>query len=139
MASAKMLNLAKVNARLGRLPEALKSAVRDQLKTEVDDLVGAMKRAAPLDEFSPEPGKLRDSIHAYENHDRDLSYRVIADAKDEQGRFIGQHVEFGHRAEDGTHVPARPSFYPTYRARRTGMRRRVSAAARKAIKQMYPE
>jgi hypothetical protein len=139
MADAKMLNLQRVNAKLGRLPSALKDQVAAQLKVEVDGLVEADKRACPVDEASQDSDEhLRDSIHAYENPDRDLSYRVTADAMDEKGKFIGAHVEQGHRARDGTHVAARPFFFPTYRARKKGMRSRLMSTGRKAAKQLFP-
>lgn len=139
MADAKMLNKAKVIARLGRLPAALKAAVAAQLKTEAEDLVAAQRRAAPVDQLEPHAGAFRDSIHEYPNPDRELSYRVIADARDDKGHLIGKHIEHGHLAADGSHVPAKPSFFPTYRARKKGMRRRLSAAARKALRTEFPE
>lgn len=139
MADAKMLNLAKIKARLAKIPQAVQHAAAAQLKTEVDDMVDAMKRAAPVDPASPDPGALRDSIHEYENPGRPLSYFILADAKDAEGRFIGQHVEFGHRAENGSHVPASPSFFPTYRARKKGMRSRMRAATKAAVKREFPE
>ncbi len=95
-----MLNLAKVTARLAKIPAQMKAAAAEQLKTEVDDLVAAQKRAAPVDPASPNPGALRDSIHAYPNPDRPLSYRIIADAKDAHGKFIAANIEQGHRARD---------------------------------------
>jgi hypothetical protein len=135
---AKMLNLEKVLARLRKLPDAMKDAASGELDKQVDGLVQAIRRAAPN---SPETdgAKLRDSVHAYKNPDRPLSYRIIADAKGEDGSFIGSPVEHGHRAKDGTHVPADPFFYPTYRAHRKRIRARTLAASRKALKQLYPE
>jgi hypothetical protein len=133
---ATVKGLEKVLRRYARLAPTQKSAVAKQLKAEVDDLVAAQKRAAPVDPNSDNPGKLRDSIHAYPNPDRPLSYRILADAKDEDGKFIGSNIEAGHRARDGSHVPARPSFFPTYRARKKGMRRRLMAASRAALKQL---
>lgn len=132
----KMLNRQRVLARLAKVPAVIQEAAGRQLKIEVDDMVAAMKRAAPVDPNSKNPGNLRDSIHAYPNPDRPLSYRIIADAKDEKGRPIGSNIEHGHRALDGTHVPASPSFYPTYRARKRAAKRRMSAAVRRAIKQL---
>lgn len=128
-----MLNKQKVKARLAGIPKAVKDAVGRQLDHEVKEMVEAQKRAAPLDDGSENPGNFRDSIHAYRNPDRALSYRIIADARDEDGHFIGSHIEHGHRARNGSHVPAKPSFYPTYRARKRPMRRRLQAAARKAL------
>lgn len=133
MATVKGLD--KVLARFKRLPERQVQAVGKQLKTEVNDLVSAMQRAAPVDPQSKDPGNFRDSIHSYPNPDRPLSYRILADAKDEDGKFIGSNIEFGHRARDGSHVPGRASFFPTYRARKKPMRRRLMAASRRALKE----
>lgn len=137
MATAKVVGRARLKARLAKIPKAVKDAGAKRLKVEVDDLVAAQKRAAPVDPTSPDPGAFRDSIHAYPTPDRPLSYRIIADAKDADGNFIGAHVEHGHRAANGVHVPAQPSFFPTYRARKRGMKRRIGAAARKAAKQAF--
>lgn len=140
MADAKMLNLEKIKARLRRVPDALKVAVGTQLAKEVEELTEAMQRAAPVStDLEDEPGKFRDSIHFYPTPDRPLSYRVIADAKDQKGAFIGPHIEFGHKARDGSHVAGVPSFFPTYRARKKGMQRRINAAGKKAAKALFPE
>lgn len=139
MTTRRMKNLEKVLARLAKVPPAVQATAGEQLKVEVDGLVEAQQRAAPIDEKSKNPGAFRDSIHAYENPDRPLSYRITADARDEDGKFIGGNIEQGHRAVDGTHVAAKPSFFPTYRARKKPMKRRMAAATRKRIKQLYPK
>lgn len=127
-------NLDKVLRRLNRIPSAMKKAAAAQLRTEVDGLVAAQKRLAPND---PSTGgsRIRDAIRAYENPDRPLSYRIISDAKDEEGKPIAANVEHGHRNVDGSHTPARPTFFGVYRAAKKGMRRRIAAASRKALKQ----
>jgi hypothetical protein len=137
--ASKMLNLERVLAKLARIPAAVQASAEAQLIKEVDGLVAAQRAAAPVDEASPDPGAFRDSIHAYPNPDRPLSYRVIADAKDDTGKFIGGNIEHGHRARDGSHVPASPSFFPIYRARKKGMKRRMLAASRKTINQIFPK
>lgn len=135
----KVLNLAKIQARLAKLPAAATVALKAQLKTEVDDLVGGIKRSmdAQYESDSGDHQRLRDSVHEYPNPDREISYFVTADAKDAAGKFIGSNVEQGHRAVNGEHVAAQPAFWPTYRARKKGMKRRLSAAARKAIRQEW--
>lgn len=140
MATATVLNKQKWMQRLRSLPPAVRKAVGAQLDTEVDDMVAAMRRAAPVDTETQDADQhLRDSVHAYRTPQRPLSYRIIADARDsETGNFIGPHVEAGHKARDGSHVPPRPFFFPTYRARKKPMRRRLSAAGRKAVKQIFP-
>lgn len=140
MAFATMLNLEKVKARLAKIPQSVQTAAGSQLKTEADDMVSAMKRAmdvAYAGHNDKDLTRLRDSLHDYENPDRPLSYRILADAKDADGKFIGSNVEAGHRAVNGTHVPARPAFYPTYRARKKAMKRRLSKASRDAAKQAF--
>lgn len=135
----KVANLKTIQRRLAQLPQAAQQALQDQLKTEVDDLVSAIKRAmdAQYEGHGPDASRMRDSVHAYPNPDRAVSYRVLADAKDADGKFVGANIEQGHRAVNGTHVPAQPAFWPTYRARKKGMKRRLSAAARKAIRQEW--
>lgn len=145
MASAdvKMLNLAKVLARLERLPEAMTKAAGDQLKVEVDTLVGVMKRVAPND---PKTGgnRIAEHIRAYPNPNRPLSYRIISDAKDEDGKPIAANVEHGHRVvakggvATGEHVPARPTFFPAYRLSKAKLHRRILSKSRAALRQLYP-
>lgn len=137
MAHAKILNRQRHRARLAAIPKAVKDAVAKQLVQEVDDFVAAAKRAAPVDYKSENPGAFRDSIRAYSNPKKGLSYHVIVDAQDADGAPIAAHVEQGHRAVDGSHVAAQPSFFPTYRARRKGMKRRIAAKGRKAIRDAY--
>jgi hypothetical protein len=136
----KFATLKKVQAKIKRLPASAATALKGQLKTEVDDLVAADQRAMDIayaDSADHEHQRLRDSVHAYENPKRAISFVVLADAKDKEGKFIGSNVEQGHRSADGKHVAARPAFWPTYRARKAGMKRRISAAARKAIRQEW--
>ena len=140
MASAKMLNLERVKARLRRVPQRVQVAVGTQLAIDAEDMTEAIRRAAPVSsDLEETPGELRDSVHFYPTPDRPLSYRILADAKDPDGNFIGPHVEHGHKAADGSHVPRHPFFFPTYRARKKGSTRRLKAAARKAIKAEFPE
>lgn len=142
MADAKVTGLDKIQARLARIPVVATDALKKQLKTEADELVAAIQRAMDV-AYQGSNDKnltpLRDSVHEYANEDRAISRRILADARDAEGKFIGSNVEAGHRAVDGTHVPARPAFFPTYRARKKAMQRRLRKAARDAIKQAYPQ
>lgn len=136
---ARMLNLDRTLARLKKIPPAVTTASGTQLAAEVEELTEAIQQAAPVNDLDETPGQLRDSVHFYPNPDRPLSYRILADAKDEKGEFIGPHVEHGHKARDGSHVPRVPFFFPTYRARKKPMKRRIAAAGRKAVKALFPE
>lgn len=142
MADAKLLNLAKIQAKLAKVAPATQAALRDQLKTEATDMVSAIQRAmdvAYTGQNDKDLTRLRDSVHAYEDPDRVIAYRILADAKDADGKFIGSNVEAGHRTVDGGHVAGRAAFYPTYRARKKAMQRRLRKAARDAIRNAAPE
>lgn len=160
MARARMLNLARVKARLAALPPVVVQATSAAVQKEAQGLAEAVKRAAPVDE-----GDLRGSVHVEPGDHEGAAKIVVGGAAttrgigkrtydrsvalgsgDTKGRVKtvgGQHVtydyalgvEFGHRARNGSHVPAQPFLYPTYRARKKAMARRIKAAARKAIKQ----
>ena len=119
---AKMTNLERRIARMNSFPAQIQAAVEDQLKVEVDDMVAALKRAAPVSDFEKRPGELRDSITAYPVQGRPASWRIIVKARDEKGRYYGSYVEFGHNKPDGTRAQAQPFFWPTYRARKRGLR-----------------
>lgn len=130
-------NLKKVQARIASLPLATQKAMKDQLKIEVDGLVAAIKSNAPFDAGNEEHQHLKDSVHAYENPKRAVGFVVLADARDAAGKFIGSNIEAGHRARDGTHVPATPFFFPTWRALRKGIRSRLGRVTRAATKKAW--
>lgn len=135
-----MLNLEKRLASWGRMSAEIQEAVEYGLKKEVDEMVDAIKRAAPVSDFESRPGELRDSVTAYPVRGRPASWRIIVKARDKKGRYYGSYVEFGHNTADGKRVPAQPFFWPTYRARRgkgaSGLRARILRPARRLIRAM---
>jgi HK97 gp10 family phage protein len=133
---AKMLGLEAVLARLEKIPREVRAAVEEQIEKEVADLVAAEKRAAPASHLEAHPGQLRDSIEAYPSPDNPLRRRIIVGARDAKGRLFGSYVEFGHTSPDGSYTPARPFFWPTYRSRAKGIRRRIASAATRAFKRV---
>jgi hypothetical protein len=135
---AKMTNLERRIARWNSFPAQVQAAVESQLKIEVENMVTAIKRAAPVSDFEKRPGELRDSITAYPAQGRPGAWRIIVKAQDSKGRYYGSYVEFGHNTPDGTRVPADPFFWPTYRARKRGLRARILRPARKLIREMFP-
>ena len=136
---AQMKNLEKRLAQMQRLPAAVQEAAERAFDQEVADLVSAFKRACPVSELEANPGELRDSIESYPVPGRPLSARIIVGAKDEKGVKYARYVEFGHTSKGGTYVPAQPFFWPTYRARKKAIRRRMLAPARKVIRQLFPK
>lgn len=135
-------NLQRLLERLGKIPAAVREAVKAELNAAADELVQDMKAICPESpHFGGKPGDLKESIHAQEGR-TELSVQVLADAKDEKGRYYGAHVEFGHRVHPTAHailhgatlhVPPKPFFYPSLSRRRPNFSRRISRAARKAI------
>lgn len=140
MASASWKNLEQIKARLARMPAGVQEAAQAKLKDQVEQLVEALKRAAPKSDLEQHPGQLRDSIEASEARKRVLSWRVVAWARDEKGRLFARYVEFGHTArKSGRYVPAQPFWFSTYRAWRRGMFAAVRQAVRDRIKQDFPK
>lgn len=101
---------------------------------QAEEMAAQMRRIAPLDPTPDDGQHVRDHIHVEEGRLGDVSYVVISDAKDGQGRPKAARVELGHKAADGTHVPAQPSFYPVVRTSQKRVKRRITAAMRKAIR-----
>lgn len=140
MADAKFQNLERVLARLSAIAPAVRKALADQLKTEADDLAEAIRRAmevAYADSGDHDHERLKDSVKAIPNAHRAISYFILANARDAKGEPIGAHVEQGHRDRNGKHVAGRPAFWPTYRARKAGIKRRLSKAGRTATKAAF--
>ena len=134
MAEAKFVNKEKILARFARTPPIIEAAAATALKTQVDDMTAALKRAAPISELEGHPGELRDSIAANATPGRVQSYRIVAWARDAQGKLNGRYVEFGHTAKGGKFVHAVPFWFSTYRARKREMVRKIRGEVRAAIK-----
>lgn len=140
MADAKVANRERILARMRAMPAGVEAEARQVLKVTVDELQAALKRAAPVgSEFEKTPGELRDHIEVYENNQRVLSFRIIAAAKDEKGRYYGRYVEFGHTTPDGRFVAAQPFWFSTYRAWKRVLLNKVRAAVRARLKADFPE
>lgn len=132
---ARFRNRDRVLAALKRVPAVIKAAVQEQGDKEVQGLAEAVQRAAPVGSaLEAHPGDLKASIRGERDPRQELKWRVVIDPKDEQGKPYAAHVEFGHRARNGEHVPPVPFAFPTKRAMAPGIRRRMSKAGRQAAK-----
>ncbi len=134
MAKGGLENVARLMRKLNRMTPAVRKAAGQEAFMQAEDMAAQMRRIAPVD---PDPGSgqhVRDHIYVEEGRLGDVSYVVVSDAKDAQGRPKAARVELGHKAADGTHVAASPSFYPVVRASQKRVKRRITAAMRKAIK-----
>jgi hypothetical protein len=136
---AQWANRDKILANLARFPHEVTEAAEEQTQKEVDALVEAEKRAAPVSALEGHPGQLRDSISAERVQGRVISWRLGVWARDAAGRLFARYVQFGHTAGDGSYVPASPWWFETYRARKKQMFARIRAAVRRRVKALYPE
>lgn len=153
---AEWRGLDRMLARLARVPAVVREALEDQLDEEADQLAAAIRRAAPK-----LTGTMARTIRARKGRRpltryvtvggpettvkirRGVSDRDFARARRARGGNRGAYdytraVEFGHLTVNGVHVPGQPFIFPTYRARRKAMRRRLAAAGRGALKKLFP-
>lgn len=120
--------------RFSRMSPAVRKDVGQEAFMQAEDMAAQMRRIAPYDP-DPDAGEhVRDHIHVEDGRLGDISYVVISDAKDAEGRPKAARVELGHMAADGTEVQASPSFYPVVRASKKRVKRKLASAARRAIR-----
>lgn len=132
---ANVQGAAEVEAMLAAIPETLSGPVQAALDQGAADIVSTFKAAAPVaPEFERHPGQLRDSAHVERDNGRALSVTVVVDARDEEGRPYPAHVEYGHRTTAGTHVAARPAFWPAVRVNRRKIKNSLARAVRRGVK-----
>lgn len=120
--------------KISRMAPAVRKAAGQEAFMQAEEMAAQMRRIAPVAEEPNTGEKIRDHIHVEEGRLGDVSYVVISDAKDAQGRPKAAPVELGHKAADGTHVAPSPSFYPVVRASQKRVKRKITAAMRRAIK-----
>lgn len=109
------------------LPAMLKNEMIGAVDEEAAALVDLMKSVAPVDQDvnnGAPPGTLRDS-HNYILMERGL--RAVIKA--------GSGIDYAIHVEQGTkHAPAHSWFWPSYRLRRTAIRRRLAKGVSKAVR-----
>lgn len=121
---ASVEGLARLNAKLDRLPKVARKRIHDALEANAKELVSAQKTLAAR---SRRTGKLMNSIKAYEG-DHDLSIQVQAgDGEAYYARF----VEFGT-----VRTSAKPFFFPPYRLLKKKLKSRVKSAIGKSVKEV---
>lgn len=125
--------LARTQALIAALPDEITAALKAVFEAGADRIVGTLHRVLPINDLDPHPGALRDSAHKVEGP-TPIAVTVVVDAKDAKGNYIAKHVEHGHKARDGSHVAAKPAFYPTVRLEKKRIRKEANAALRGALK-----
>lgn len=129
--ASRVEGLERLKARFAKIPPAMRDEVRIAIEKGADELVEMQKRLAPV-----ESGELRDSIRKRDGG-HGLSVEVFTDD------FKARWVEFGTSAHvaggefSGAQIPsipARPFFFPAYRALRKRIKSRITRAVSKAVK-----
>ena len=136
----------RLRARLAKIPDIAREAAASAMEECAAEIVAEMKMLAPVDS-----GDLRDSIgwtwgdipagsfmideiRSGKNAGQQyatLRIKIYAGAGE---GFYARFHEFG--TKDGK-TPARPFFYPTWKAKRAEFRRKIRARVRTAIKETW--
>lgn len=139
-----MLGRAAVMRRLNQLvPEAEKQLAEAQLEA-AEDLAAAIRPRAPVDE-----GEYRDSIRGGRVADNPgVAPAGLRQTKDKNAtgvfaNFKWRWIEFGtgERVQKTTgrrvgRMPAQPHIFPTFRAKRKAIRRKMANTVNKAIRKV---
>lgn len=128
--------LARLQKRLGAIPQHVREAVRPALAKSANELVAAMRLLAPEDS-----GDLKDSIVATPAGQRTPPYSQPGGA-----RLVGETevvvtagniaVRYPHLVEYGTaQAVAQPFFWPAFRLGRKRIEGRIRRAISKAVRE----
>lgn len=134
MASKGLEGVERLARKFAAMPQAVRKAAGQEAFLGAEALAAEMRAIAPRDDDPANGEQVRDHIRVEEGRLGDVSYVVIADAKDAEGRPKAVPVELGHRAVDGTHVKPQPFFWSTVRARRKSIQRKIKSAMTRAVK-----
>lgn len=147
--ASRVERLAQAKAKLNALPASIRQGIAEALDKGADEIVEAQKRMAPPDKT----GALRKSIRKVSGGGKnsaglkdDLRIRVVAGGKTAPHAHL---VEFGtaertvknYFGHQGVEVnvgaaPAKPFFYPAYRAYKKRVTSRASRAVKKAAREV---
>jgi len=116
------------NARLGRLPAAVRTAIEDTNSRYATLMAKRGQKIAPRDEDGPH---IADTIKVAPGDPR-LMEHVVSVGSTELP--YGVPLEFGHVAADGSHVPANPFWVPLTKIFRKRHRNALRRAMRKALR-----
>ncbi|MBD9652000.1 HK97 gp10 family phage protein [Ensifer sp. ENS09] len=134
----KILNLAKLDKKLKRLPTVAKEFIRAEMGKVADQVVEMMKRLVPV-----EDGVLSDSI-GWTWGKAPKGASIVATVESKMGAdltitiYAGSvEAYYARWQEFGTQdLPAQPFFYVSWRASRKDALRQVRKASRQAAKKV---
>ena len=124
--------LARFIRRMNAIPVAVRAAVQPALDSSAAELVGTMKRLAPV-----EDGALQRTIEAQPGK-HELARQVVAGGEATTVPVRdGADAEYDYALaqEFGTaDMPANPFFFPAFRLLRKRLNNRIKRSIRKAVK-----
>jgi len=141
---ATILGLAKLQAKLNRMPAVATVQIKAAMEQGADEIVAMMKSLVPV-----RTGALRDSIGWTWGAEAPAGSLIVAVAKSKLGKDLTITIYAGSRdksrgaadaywarwVEFGTvKTPKQPYFYVSYRANKKKVVRRIRTATRKAGK-----
>lgn len=127
--SAKVEGLERLRQRvLSRLPAAAKAEIRKANERTAADFMKTVQRIIPKGD--PERGHIVDTLRSEPVAASTGVAVTIGDA----AHPYPLHLEAGHKAPDGSHVPGKPAWNPAKRLARKRHKGRAARALRAAIK-----
>lgn len=124
-----------VNAMFDRVVQNTRAYVLPAIDQGADEFLAAARASCPASSLESRTGELRDGLNKSVNPFKEGQVLVFNDARDPDGDYYAAHVELGHRTRDGGHVPAKPSFWPSWRL----VRKRVYARIQRQVKRAVDE
>jgi HK97 gp10 family phage protein len=109
------------NTTLKMISEKVSIKTKEALQECSQMLVNEAKSRCPVDS-----GRLRDSIHA-EKRKAGTRYKIVADAKDDEGRYYGRIVEYSPKIN-------RPFLYPAMDSLREQIKDKLINAVKDGLK-----
>jgi predicted RNA-binding protein YlqC (UPF0109 family) len=131
MALVDTSDIERFAAKLGRMPETVRNAIRDANIKTANEMLRRGKIIIPK---SPHAPHLAQSLTVSAGDPRLLEQVVSVGS---EALEYAVPLEFGHKAADGSHVPAQPWFIPLTRVFRKKHKGRMRRAIRKALREAF--
>lgn len=137
-----MQQVARINRELEGVVAKCQGPIEQTMQTQAALVASEIKSVAPVDETSKTPGALKDSVRLEEGSataKRAFVLKIKAGGtKTRKTSKAGNTYDFARAVEFSTQdMPARPFFFPIWRARRKEVRLAVKKAIKTAVKDVF--
>jgi HK97 gp10 family phage protein len=133
---------ARINKQLNAVVDECSGPIEQTLLTQASLVASEQRSLAPVDETSPTPGALKQSVRVEKGQPtakKALVIKIKAGGPQtlKEGK-TGKPYDYGRAVEFGTKdVKPRSFFFPIWRARKKDVRAAVRAAVKKAVKDTF--